>query len=78
MQFMNSTLEKLVKNLSDNDFKYLAKEFDSKNLELLKQKMLILMSTWTVLKDLLKKNYLIKNVFTASQKTEQLMIMGKN
>ena len=29
---------KLVKNLSDNDFKYLAKEFDSKNLELLKQK----------------------------------------
>ena len=38
MQFMNSTLEKLVKNLSDNDFKYLAKEFDSKNLELLKQK----------------------------------------
>ena len=78
MQFMNSTLEKLVKNLSDNDFKYLAKEFDSKNLELLKQKMLILMSTRTVLKDLLKKNYLIKNVFTASQKTEQLMIMGKN
>ena len=38
MQFMNSSLEKLVKNLSDNDFKYLTKEFGSKNLELLKQK----------------------------------------
>ena len=38
MQFMNSSLEKLVKILSDNDFKYLAEEFGSKNLELLKQK----------------------------------------
>ena len=38
MQFMNSSLDKLVKNLSDDDFKYLAKEFGSKNLELLKQK----------------------------------------
>ena len=37
MQFMNSSLEKLVKNLSDNDFKYLTEEFSSKNLELLKQ-----------------------------------------
>ena len=38
MQFMNSSLHKLVKNLSDEDFKYLVKEFGSKNLELLKQK----------------------------------------
>ena len=35
---MNFSLEKLVKNLSDDDFKYLTKEFGSKNLELLKQK----------------------------------------
>ena len=35
---MNSILEKLVKNLSDNDFKYLTQKFGSKNLELLKQK----------------------------------------
>ena len=27
MQFMNSSLEKLVKNFSDNDFKYLTGEF---------------------------------------------------
>ena len=38
MQFMNSSLEKLVKKLSDNDFKYLTEESGSKNLELLKQK----------------------------------------
>ena len=38
MQFMTSSLEKLVKNLTDNDFKYLTEEFVSKNLELLKQK----------------------------------------
>ena len=35
---MNSSLEKLLKNLSDNDFKYLIQKFGSKNLELLKQK----------------------------------------
>ena len=38
MQFMDSSLDRLVKNLSDEDFKYLVKEFGSKNLELLKQK----------------------------------------
>ena len=35
---MNSRLEKLVKNLSDDDFKKLTEEFGLKNLELLKQK----------------------------------------
>ena len=38
MQFMNSSLDKVVKNLSDEDFKYLVKEFGSENLEILKQK----------------------------------------
>ena len=37
MQFMNSSLYKLVKSLSNEDFKYLVDEFGSKNLELLKQ-----------------------------------------
>ena len=35
---MNSTLDKLVKHLPDEDFKYLIKEFGSENLEPLKQK----------------------------------------
>ena len=38
MKFMSSSLKKLVKNLSDNDFKYFIKEFGSKNLEVPKQK----------------------------------------
>ena len=38
MQFMNSSLENLVKNLSNNDFNYLTEEFGFKNLEHLKQK----------------------------------------
>ena len=38
MQFMNSSLDKLAKNLSDDDFKFLDEEFGSKNLEFLKQK----------------------------------------
>ena len=38
MQFMNSSIEKLVKNLADDDFKYLTEGFSSKNLEPLKEK----------------------------------------
>ena len=38
MQFINCSLDKLVKNMSDEDFKYLVEEFGSKSLELLKQK----------------------------------------
>ena len=35
MQFMNASFDKFVKNLSDEDFKYLVEEFGSENLELL-------------------------------------------
>ena len=38
MQFMNSSLDRLVKNLSYEDFKYVVEEFGSENLEMLKQK----------------------------------------
>ena len=38
MQFMNSSLDSLVKNLSNNDFKYLSEEFSGKFLELVKEK----------------------------------------
>ena len=40
IQFMNSSHNKLVKNLSDEGFKYLVEEFSSKNLELLKKKVI--------------------------------------
>ena len=36
MQVLNSSLDKLVKNLSDEDFNYLLEEFGSENLGLLK------------------------------------------
>ena len=38
MRFLNFSLDKLDKNMSDKDFKYLVEELSSKNLELLKQK----------------------------------------
>ena len=38
MQFINLSLDKLVKNLSDEDFKYLVEEFGFDNLKILKQK----------------------------------------
>ena len=37
MTACNLCLEKLVKNLSDDDFKYSTQEFGSKNLDLLKK-----------------------------------------
>ena len=37
MQFMNSSLDSLVKNLSDNDFKYFSEEFSGEFLKLVKQ-----------------------------------------
>ena len=39
MQFTNSSLASLVKNLPDNDFKYLSEEFSGKFLLLVKQKV---------------------------------------
>ena len=38
MQFMKSSLDSLVKNLVDKDFKYLSEEFSSDHLKLVKQK----------------------------------------
>ena len=38
MQFMNCSLDALVKRLSDNDFKYLSEEFSGDLLKLVKQK----------------------------------------
>ena len=58
MQFINSSLDALVKNLSDNDFKYLSQEFSGDLLKSVKQKEYIHMNMWTVLKFFLMINYL--------------------
>ena len=36
--FMNSSLDKLARNLSDEDFKYLSEKFNGEKLELVKTK----------------------------------------
>ena len=61
---MNSSLDKLVKNLSDNDFKYLIEELGSENLELLKQKGAYPYEYMDSFKRFSEKNCLLKNVLT--------------
>ena len=38
MLFMSSSLDKLVKNLNDSDFKYVSEEFNGEKLSLVKEK----------------------------------------
>ena len=38
MQFMESSLDALVKNFRDNDFKHLSQEFNGQQLNLVKRK----------------------------------------
>ena len=38
LQFLNSSLDSLIKNLNKDDFKYLSQEFDNNVLDLVKQK----------------------------------------
>ena len=63
MQFTNSSLNKVVKNLSDEDFKYLVEEFASENLELLKQIDADPYKCMGSFGQLMKKNYLPENIF---------------
>ena len=44
-QCLSSSLDSLVKNLGNDDFKYLSQEFDNNVLDLVKQKDFILMNT---------------------------------
>ena len=62
MQFMNSSLDKLAKNLSDEDFKYLVEEFGSKKLELLKQKGTYPYEYMNSFERFDEKNYLLENI----------------
>ena len=60
---MNSSLDKLVKNLPDEDFKYLLEEFGSKNLKLLKQKGAYPYEYMNSFERFKEKNCLLENVF---------------
>ena len=78
MQFMSFSLDKLVKNLTDEDFKYLAEDFGSKNLWILKQKGAYPYEYINSFERFKEKNCLLENVFIALQKTEKLVMMVKN
>ena len=78
MQFMNSSLDKLVKNLSDNDFKYFTKEFGSKNLELFKQKGAYPYAYMGSFKGFSEEKLCDKVCFTELKKMGKLAKMVKN
>ena len=75
---MNSSFDKLVKNLSDEDFKYLVEEFGSKNLELLKQKGAYPYEYMNSFEIFNEEKYFLEIVFLAPEKKEKLVMMVKN
>ena len=58
MQFMDSSLDLSVTNLTDNDFKYLSQGFTGKQLQLVKH-IYGSMEIWMALKSFLMESYLI-------------------
>ena len=77
MQFMNSSLDKLVKNFSEEDFKYLVEEFGSENLKVLKQKGGYPYEYMNSFERFNEKNCLLENIFTALQRMAKLLMMVK-
>ena len=77
MQFMNSSLDKLVKNLSDEDFKYLVEEFGSENLELLKQKGDYPYEYMNSFERFNEEKLPARKYFLVQQKKEKLVMMIK-
>ena len=77
MQFMNYSLDKLVKNLSDEDFKYLVKEFGSENLEILKQKGAYPYEYMNSFERFNEDKLPAKNISLVQQKKEKLIMIIK-
>ena len=75
MQFMNSSLDKLVKNFSDEDFKFLVEELGSENLELLKQKGDYPYEYINSFERFNEEKLSAKIFFTVQQKMEKLVMM---
>ena len=77
MHFTNFSLGKLVKNLSDEDFKYLVEEFGSQNLELLKQKCDYPYEYMNSFEKFNEEKLPARKIFTSQQKMEKLVMMVK-
>ena len=78
MQFMNSILDKLVQNFSDEGFKYLVEEFSFENFELLKQKGAYPYEHINSCERFNEKKLPAKNIFVALQKMEQFVMIVKD
>ena len=74
---MNSSLDKLVKNLSDEDFRYLVEEFDFKNLKILKQKGDYLYEYMNSFKIFDEDKLPARKYFLVQQKRERWIMMVK-
>ena len=74
MQFMNCSLDKLVKNLSDEDFKYLVKEFGFDNLKVLKQKAACPYEYINSFKRFIEEKLCARKYFFSSTKRKERLI----
>ena len=72
---MNYSLDKLVKNLSDEDFKYLVKEFGFDNSKILKQNGAYHYEYMNSFKIFNEEKLCAKKYFFSSTKKEKLMKM---
>ena len=77
MQFMNSGIDKLVKNLAHENFKYLVEEFGSENLELLKQKGAYPYEYMNSFERFNEEKLPARKYFLVQKKNEKLVIMTK-
>ena len=75
---MNSSLDKLVKNLPDNDFRYLIEELGSEHLEPLKQKGAYPYEHMSSFKRFDGKKLPNKECFFSSKKKGKICDDGKN
>ena len=72
MQFINSSLDSLVKNLSDIDFKYLPEKFSAELLELVKEKGVYLYEYMDSFKKFSEDKLPNKSKFFSSLKDESI------
>ena len=77
MQLINSSLDKPVKNLWDEDFKYLVVEFGSENLEPWKQKDAYPYEYINSFERFKEKKFPARKYFFSSTKKEKLVMMLK-
>ena len=77
MQFMNCSLDKLVKNLVDKDFKHLVKEFGTENLKILKQKGAYLYEYMNSFKRFNEDKLCARKYFYSSTKDKKISEHGK-